>query len=595
MANSSIDLTQLDFDDYRDSLVAYLRSQDEFRDFDYESSNIRVLVDLLALNAYKNAWFVGMNLSESFLDSAQLRTSLISHAKELNYLPGSARSASATVNLRFTGSEPTYLLEKGQSFTAIIKSNTYFFSLSDSVLMTSSNGSFSANLTLYEGSYFSDTYILDRGSSTQRFFVSNPGVDTSSLTVVVYEDNSVIGENYRLANTLLGLTETSKKFFLQQAENELYEVVFGDGVIGYRPKDGSRVVLDYRVTHGEEGNGARLFSINFNPGPSEDASNINVQTVSVSSRGSNRETLETIRYMAPRHFRIQERAVAPDDFSIVLKEQFPEITAVSAYGGETLSPPRMGKVVLAIDLDGIDGLPEARKDAYEQFLEDRMGLTMGVIFAEPERSYVSVRSHISYNLNQTTLTEENMRSLISTVILEWADENLNDFASKIRYSKFCKTIDDSDESIVGNQTDLVLYKKIRPRLATYQAMTVDVNAPLRVSTQDEDLDQPNKNLKSVYSGNFTINGMLSRFEDDGGGNIHIVTSSDGQERFAQKVGTVDYETGKVNLTNFYVDTYVDNHIRVYFRLRDKDVIANRATILDIESDEIHLNVTAVRE
>jgi hypothetical protein len=595
LANTSIDLTQLDFDSLRDSLIAHLRSQDEFRDYDFESSNLRVLVDLLALNSYKNAFFLNMNLSESFLDSAQLRTSLISHSKELNYLPGSARSASAQVNLSFQGPEATYLLEKGQTFTAIIKSNTYFFSLPDSVLVTSGNGSFSTNLTLYEGTYFSDTYIVDYGNQVQRFFLTNPNVDVSSLTVVVYENNVLQGENYRLANTLLGLNETSKRYFLQQAENEMYEVVFGDGVIGYRPRDGSRVVFDYRVTHGTEGNGAKLFSINFNPGPTEDASQINVQTISASSRGSNRETLESIRYMAPRHFRIQERAVAPDDFSIVLREQFPEISAVSAYGGETLSPPRMGKVVLAIDLDGIDGLPESRKDAYEKFLEDRMGLTMGVIFAEPERTYISVRSRVSYNLNQSTLTVENMKSLIGATILEWSEENLVGFENVVRYSKFCKMIDDADLSVVGNQTDLLVYKKIRPRLAAYQSLIVDFDTALRLSTQDEDLDQPNRDLKTIYSSNFFVNGLLCRFEDDGGGNVFIVTSSDGKERFAQNVGTVDYETGEVKLSNFYVDSYSGNNIRVYARLRDKDVAANKATILEIESDEIILNVTAVRE
>jgi hypothetical protein len=595
LANASIDLTQLDFDTLRDSLVAHLRTQEEFKDYDYDSSNIRVLVDLLALNTYKNAWFLNMNLSESFLDSAQLRSSLISHAKELNYLPQSARSASATVNLTFEGSEPTYLLEKGQTFSAIIKSNTYFFSLADSVLMTSSNGSFSSNLTLYEGSYFNDTYITNYSDSIQRFFVTNPNVDITSLTVVVYEDNAIIGETFRLANTLLGLTETSKRYFVQQAENEMYEVAFGDGVIGYRPKDGSRIVLDYRVTRGTEGNGARIFSINFNPGPTEDASRINVQTVSISSRGSDRETLDSIRYMAPRHFRIQERAVSPDDFPIILQEQFPEITAISAYGGETLSPPRFGKVVLALDLEGIDGLPESRKDSYESFLRDRMGLTMGVIFAAPERAYVSVRSQVKYNLNQSTLTAENMKALISTRIIEWGDDNLDDFATKIRYSKFCKMIDDSDVSVVGNQTDLLLYKKIRPALSRYQAINVHANAPLKLATQDEDLDQPNKELKSVYSGNFIVNGVLSRFEDDGGGSLYIVSSLDGNELFAQKVGTVDYSTGEVKLTGFFVDSYLGNHIKVYFRTRDKDIVANKATILDIEAEEVILNITTVRE
>lgn len=595
MANSSISLTSIDFDDLRDSLVTYMRSQDEYRDFDFTTSNLRVIIDLLARNSHLNAFFLNMIMSEGFLDSAQLRSSLISHAKELNYLPRSARSAEAVINLRFTGDRPSYLLRKGQTFASVIKSNTYIFSLSDNQLMTSSNGTFSANLSIYEGVYVSDSYIMNRSDDTQRYLLTNRDIDTASIGVAVYEDGDLTGESYRRANTLLGMNETSKKFFVQQAENEMYEIVFGDGVIGYRPKDGARLVFDYRVTKGAEGNGARVFAINFNPGPTEDAGNINVQTISISSQGAPIESLESIRYNAPRHFRVQERAANADDFEIVLTEQFPEIQAVSTYGGETLDPPRFGKVVVAIAIDGVDGLPESKKDVYEKFLRERMMLTMGVIFAEPLRSYVSVRSKVRYNLNLSTLSPENVKALVKEAIRAWADEELDGFGSKIRYSKFIKLIDDVNASVVGNDTDLLLYKKIRPLLGTYQNMTVEFSTPLRETIQDEDLDEPDRDIKTMYSSDFLVNGSVCRLEDDGGGRVMVVVSQDGRDRYAQQVGTINYHTGQVQLQNFYVDSYDDQHIKLFVRLRDKDVIANPATIVAIESNEIRVEVEAIRE
>lgn len=595
MANGSITLTEVDFLSYKNQLISWLKEQEEFRDFDFESSNINVLVELLAYNTYVNGFYLSMIMSEAFLDSAQMKSSIISHAKELNYVPRSYRSAVAAINLTFKGEQPTYLLEKGQSFSAVIKSNTYSFSLANSVLLTSANGTFSANLNIYEGSYFSDTYIYNRSDENQRLVLTNPTVDTSSLTVVVYEDGSLVGENFRRANTLLGLTETSKVFFLQQAENELYEVSFGDGVVGYRPKDGARVVLDYRVTNGSDGNGARLFTINFNPGPTEDASFINVQTVSVSSSGANAESLESIRFTAPRHFQVQERAVTDTDFVDVLREQFPEIASVSVYGGENLKPPRYGKVVVSAVIDGVDKLPDSKKRAYENFLENRMALTMGVIFREPIRAYLSVDSEVTYNINQSTLTPDSMKTLVAAAIKDYSDENLGVFNARFRYSKFCSAIDDVHASIVGNQTDVTLYKKIAPLVGEYQNMEIDFGLPVRLTTADKTLSQPSIELRSIYSSPFTINGARSWFEDDGGGRVYIVTSSDGRDYYAQLLGTVDYESGIVRLTSFRPDSYVGNHIKVFCRTRDKDIVSDPATILEIEDDEIHVNVVPVRE
>lgn len=593
-ANSNLLLTGLDFDTLKTNFSNFLRTQDDFKDYDIASSNFNVLLDVLSYNSYINAFYTNMMLSESFLDSAQMKNSVISHAKELNYTPRSFRSAEASVNLTFQGPASTYLLQKGQTFSTTVKSNTYNFSISDNILLTSANGTFSANVELFEGVYLYDTYVMNSTDTTQRFILSNDNCDVSSLTVVVYEDNNVTGKPFTFARTLLGLTEVSKVFFVQQAENGKYEVVFGDGVVGYRPKDGATISLNYRVCHGTDGNGAKVFSINFNPGPTSDASQINVQTISVASGAANSEDIESIRYYAPRHFQIQESATAAPDYAIMLRSQFPEISAVSVLGGEELIPPRYGYVAVVVDIADVDGLPDSKIQAYKEFLKQRNSLTTQIIFIDPLFSYLSIRSTVNYNINKTTLTPDNIKTLMIAGIRQYADDNLGEFSNKFRYSRFCSMIDDIDISVVGNETDVLVYKKITPIQGAVQNMDIDFAMPLQPGVMQPD-NQTSTEFHSLYSGTFYVNGYASRLEDDGKGNIYIINTSNGVETFVNKIGTVNYETGYVKLINFNPTNYDGNNIKLYVRPKELDVIADKATILDIEDDEIIITVSVVRE
>ena len=593
-ANTSLTLTTLDFDTLKASFINFMRSQDQFKDYDYAASNMNVLIDLLTYNSHLNAFYTNMELSESFLDSAQLKSSVISHAKELNYVPRSARSAEANVMIQFTGPQSTYLLQKGQTFSSTIKSNTYTFSIPDNILLTSTNNYFTANISIFEGVYVYDTYTLNSNDPTQRMVISNKNVDISSLSVVVYENNNVVGTPYSLATTLLGLKSTNKVFFVQQAENEQYEILFGDGVIGYRPMDGSLVSLNYRVTNGIKGNGAKVFTINFNPGPTEDASSINVATISVSAGGADPEDIESVRYYAPRAFQVQERATSANDYAIMLRTQFPEIAAISTYGGEELDPPQYGHVAISIKITDVDGLPDSKIQAYTKFLSDKTSLTTRPVFITPQFSYIAIRSDVSYNINLSALTPENMRTLVVLAIQNYADQNLGDFAGRFRYSRFCAAIDATDISIVGNETDVLLYRKISPTFAVNSNIDIDFGIALQ-----EGVVQPRNvadvDYHTVFSSNFFVNGQKTRFEDDGQGNLYTVATINGVEQFVSQVGTVDYDTGLVRLISFLVDSYDLPFIKVFVRTREKDILENKATILDIEDGEIQVTVNAVRE
>lgn len=593
-ANASLNLTTLDFDTLKQSFITFLQSQNEFKDYDYTASNLNVLIDLLTYNSHLTAFYTNMVMSESFLDSAQLKSSMISHAKELNYVPRSATSASANIQLQFNGPQSTYVLQKGQSFSSTIKSNTYTFSIDDNILLTSTNNYFTANIAVYEGVYLYDTYVLNSSDPTQRLVMSNPNVDITSTTVVVYENNNITGTPYLQATTLLGVTETSNVYFIQEAENEQYEVLFGDGVVGYRPSDGSTISINYRITNGSLGNGAQVFTINFNPGPTQDASGINVATISASSGGADPEDIESIRYYAPRAFQIQERATSANDYAIMLRNQFPEISAISTYGGEELNPPQYGRVAIALQIGGVDGLPDSKVQEYTAYLADKTSLTVRPIFVEPELAYLSIDSTVNYNINLTSLTPSNIQTLVVATIQNYAAQNFGDFSGRFRYSRFCAAIDATDISIVGNETDVMLYKKISPPLSTPFSQQVDFGIALQPGVVQPGM-QANAAFHTLYSSTFYLNGSPSRFEDDGQGNLYIVNTVNGIDTFVNQVGTVDYLSGLVSLVNLKIDTYDGPYVNIYVKTQDKDVLENNATILDIEGGEINVTVNTVRE
>jgi hypothetical protein len=296
-ANGSINLVNLDFETLKESFKVYLGSQTAFKDYDLSGSNVNVLLDVLSYNTYINSFYLNMVASEMFLDTAQLRASVISHAKELNYTPRSFRSARATVNIAITPLNPNGItavtIPRGTSFTSKVGSNTHTFSTSDNILITGATaGTFTAaNVEIYEGSLVTDTFVYNSTSSEQRFILQNPTVDTTSIRLYVTEDNGSSVLVYNQANSYIGLTSSSKTFFVQAADNDLYEIVFGNGYQGRAPKHGSLISAVYRVGNGELPNGCSIFS-------SDDAidghTNVQVTTLVTASGGAIYENLSLI-------------------------------------------------------------------------------------------------------------------------------------------------------------------------------------------------------------------------------------------------------------------------------------------------------------
>jgi hypothetical protein len=596
MANGSINLVGLDFSDLKEDFKSYLKSQDQFKDYDFDGSNISVLMDLLAYNTYKNAFYLNMAISEAFLDSSQLEASVLSHAKELNYTPRSARSSKAKIKVDFQASGDTqpYLIEKGSSFTGVIKNESFIFTIPETLIVSSTNTSFSYETYIYEGVYLKDSYIVDPGIEDQRFILTNKNVDTESLVVTVYEDGTDIGENYSLATSLLGLNSTSKVYFLQASDLGNYEIIFGDGIIGNKPKSFSTILLDYRISSGAIADGVHELSINFDPTNGDILETPEISVLQNSIGGMDKETLDSIKYYAPRHFQVQERAITNSDYEIILKTKFPEINTLSVYGGEELDPPRFGKVFIAIDVSNVEGIPENRKDEYYKFIKARSPLSIDPVIIEPIFTYLSITSKVRYNLNISKSTPDRLKSLVTQSIVDYNNLYLNDFNSTLRSSKLNYAIDVSDTSIVSNITDVQIYKKIKPIIGESQNIDINFNTALIDDLPELSDNHPSGDRHCIGSTLFKYNGIDAQIEDNGEGIIRIIQPVDNLHKKIRDIGYVNYNTGFIQLINFSVEAYQGNEIKIFAKPRDNDITVNKNTILTIEPSEINITVEAVR-
>lgn len=596
-SNSSIILTQLDFNEYKMALKTYLTEQDEFKDYDFDGSNLSVLLDVLAYNTYQNAFYLNMISNEMFLDSARLRDSVISHSKELNYLPRSFTSATAKIQLTITPTDSnknSIVVPKGTTFISRVDDFSYTFSTAENIVVTNKvDGSFvSDTITIYEGNYLSDTSVINYNSPLI-YKISNKNVDISSVNVVVLEDNGSVTQEYSRATSMFGHDENSKVFFLQPALNDSYEVVFGDGVVGRKPKNNSIVIIEYRVSNGELPNGAFEF---INASRIDNESNISVTTISAAADGAVAEDLNSIKFNAPRAFTTQERAVTAEDYENLLKANFPEINAVTAYGGEDATPPQYGRIFVSVDLTDVDGLPQIKENDYKRFLRSRSSVAMEPLFISPDYTYLKVDSIVRYNINRTGLNPEDIRTYVIDSILNYASANLNNFSKTFRYSKLVQAIDATDPSVVSNETSVNLVKYLTPDLNTPLNITVDFKSPL---TQEIPLlsdEHPIIDIHGVTSTPFTFNGILNCvLEDNGDGVMRVVAPVGPNHKKIIDVGTVDYDTGIVRLNNFTIQNYSGTSFKVYAEPRSSDITAIQNVILNIIESDVNITIEQIRE
>lgn len=597
-SNTSINLIGLDFDTLKTNLKTYLRNNTAFKDYNFEGSNMAVLVDLLAYNTYLNSFYTNMVASEMFLDSAQLRDSIISHAKELNYLPRSYTSARATINLAITptSSVSSVLIPKGTSFTSRIGSSTFsFITPENTVINTGVDGTYYANnVTVYEGSYVTDTFVYNSNQTNQRFVLSNPTIDISSIGVTVVEDSGSSLLTYTRALSLFGVQNTSKVFFIQPAENQQYEIVFGDDVFGRRPKNGSAIIVEYRISSGELPNGASIF---VNDGAIDGHADVTVTTINSASSGAVAESIESVRFNAPRAVATQERAVTANDYKTLLQVQFPEIQAINVYGGEDQDPPQYGKVFISVDIENADGVPEASKAVYYDFIKTKTPLTITPVFIDPEFTYIEVDTFVRYNVNVTQKTPEEIRTLVQIAINNYDNLNLNDFESTLRYSQLCQAIDAADTSIVSNETKIKAIKILATPTLKFNAATnytIKYDLPLTREYYVTGTRFASVAEHTVESSSFIFGGKTCYIKDNAGV-LNIVTLVGENFDVVKSIGSIDYMTGTIILVGFAPESALGGQIKFYAIPESKDIFCRKNVVLSIAEQDISIDVERVRE
>jgi hypothetical protein len=563
--------------------------------------------------------------NEMFLDSAKLRDSVISHAKELNYLPRSFRSSSAVIQLVITSTDAekrSIVIPKGTSFTSRVDDFTYNFSTTENYVITNrtpSGSNFvyeSEPIRIYEGNYLSDTYTVNYDRPLV-YKISNKRVDIESLSVTVFEDNGTTVQTYKRATSLFGHDGNSKVFFLQPGIGDTYEVVFGDGVVGRKPKNNSACIIEYRTCNGELPNGAFKF---INTARIDNEPNIVIETITAASDGAVAEDLNSIKYNAPRAFTTQERAVTSEDYENLLKANFPEINAVVAYGGEDATPPQFGRIFLSIDLDEVDGLPKIKEAEYKRFLRSRSSVAIEPLFVSPDYTYLYVNTNIKYNINLTGLNPEDIRTFVIDSILNHASTNLNNFGRTLRYSRFIRDIDSAEASIISNETKIELIKYLTPVLSTTvtgsatttsgslvslatsgvvssgQNVTIDFKNALQNDIPGKGSEYLTGDIHVVSSSTFTYNGLSNcRLEDDGDGVMRIVNTSGTNNRTILNIGTVDYDTGIIRINNFNITNYTGTSLKIYAKPRTLDITSVQNVILNILENDVDVTIEQIRE
>lgn len=582
-ANSALITSDLDFDLIRANLAAFLKNQTQFKDYDYDGSNISVLLDLLSYNTHLNSFYTNMAISESFLDSAQIRDSVVSRAKELNYTPRSAKSATAYVNITISpeDSPPTISIPKGTIFTSRMDNQLFTFT-TDSNYIVNADTYTAANVAIYEGVYVSETFLFDSSIEGQRFILNSNNVDTSSVSVEVYESGLQSNyDEYLFAQSLLGLDQNSKVFFIQAASNNKYEIVFGDRISGKSPVNGNTIKVTYRVTKGPLANRATNFklasSISGYP-----TSSVSVTTVQSAFGGSDSESIQSIKFNAPRHYQIQERAVTDDDYKTILFQRYPTVRAVNVYGGESLPTPQFGRVFISLDFDEYDGIPEMIKEDIVSFINSKNPTSIQPVVVDPDYTYINVECNILYNVNNTSKSASDIENTVFVAVKDFNDEYLNDFKLTFRYSKLVAAIDNSDQSIVSTNLTTKLIKQISPTVGSTYSTVFDYQNEITPG--------------SITSTQFTYSNAISYLKDDSSGKINIATMETGVEKILKyNVGSMNYSTGRVSLNLPAIQAYSTNVIKIYAKPILFDNVAINNNILSILDEDINVVARAIRE
>lgn len=591
--------TNLDFNSLKTQIKDYLRGNSNFTDFDFEGSNFSILIDILAYNSYITAFNTNMAVNEAFIDSATLRENVVSLAKNIGYVPRSKRSARAKVSFSVdtTGFESkTLTLRPGIVALGALQGGSYIFSIPSQITVpVDQNGiAFFNNIEIFEGVYLTKNYIFETIPG-QRFIIPNPGVDTTSIRVKVYSN---VTEEYVLYKNIFNINEDTKIFLIQEIEDEKYEIVFGDDIIGKRPLIGSSITVSYIVTNGKSGNGASNFTFSgvlIDNNRNTITSGISLlTTLQPSENGDDIETIDSIKYLAPRVYSSQYRAVTANDYKGLIPFLYPNVESVVAYGGEELSPPEYGKVFISIKPRNASYLSTITKEDIKKQLKQYTIAGIKPEIIDLKYLFIELDVTAYYNISLTTSGEQILNQILST-IQKYADtREVNNFAGRFKYSKLVTLIDETSNAITSNITKIKIRRDLRPifnKLASYELCFGNQFHIKKTSF----IDNRGYNIKSSGFTVKDVDGTLYMSDtaiDAETGNIFFFKLVNNSPVIvARNAGTVYYKKGEIMISPVIITSSVrPNGIEVEAIPESNDIVALRDLYLILSTENIKLNI-----
>ena len=595
--------TNLDFDQIKASIKDYLRANSNFTDFDFEGSNFSVLIDTLAYNTYITAFNTNMVANEAFLDSATIRENVVSLARNIGYVPRSRTAARAQVyfSIPTSSTSSTLTLQAGLVCVGNTNDSSYIFSIPESITTTIVNGvanfgTASEPINVYQGTFLKKEFVVN-GSLDQRFILDNSFIDTSTILVKVRGlSDGGEGKEYKKIDNILNINGISETYLIQEIKDEKYELLFGDGIFGKKLENGSIITATYIVTDGADGNGPGLFDYSgtvrgavgelvIPTGP------VSVNVIRNAQGGGEIESIDSVKYFAPRLYSSQYRAVTSRDYESIIQSIYPNTESVSVVGGDELNPPQYGKVLISIKPKNGDFVSDFDK----QFILNKLdgyslvGIKQEII--DLKVLYVELDSYVYYNSSQVT-NIENLKSTVFNVVDAYSKSvDMNKFGGRFKYSKILQLIDNSDVAITSNITKVIMRRNLNAQINRFAQYELCFGNQFHINPSG-------LNIKST---GFTIFGESNTcfFTDtpseNGKGIISVVTLDEGATRYRvvnNRVGTVDYTSGEILLGPIQITSTIlpNNIIQIQAYPESNDVVGLKDLYLSLDVSNSKINM-----
>ena len=594
--NKRLEVTEFDFDDVKDNLKTFLGAQTEFTDYDFEGSGMSALLDVLAYNTHYLGFNANMLANEMFLDSSSLRSSVVSHAKTLGYVPTSARASKATVDVTLNTNDTSATMPAGTVFNTTVDDVSYQFStISDVTKSNTGNTIPFVGIDIYEGSFITTRYTVDSSDVDQRFIITDNRADTTTLTVKVQTSSTDSSSNtFTEATDITQVTTGSNVYFLQEVEAGLFEVYFGDGVIGTALSDDNIVILTYVVSNKSAANGASIFT---NAASIASVTDVAVATSATAAAGSEPESLASIKYNAPLDYASQGRCVTAEDYKVYAKKYFTNTQSVQVFGGESgsfdtslgvVSTPEYGKVFISIKSTTGNNLTAAEKSQLVVDLANFTVASITPVIVDVQTTKLILQVTFKFDSSKTTKNSSSLETLVTNTLRSYNNNTLGQFEGMFRYSKLAGLVDDTDTSITGNIINVTLAHNLTPTLGTATSYTIQFNNKLY---------NPHDGHNSVAGGiisstGFKISGDATNvmfFDDNGSGILRLYYEVAGVRIYQDETaGTVDYTIGKIVISNINITTISDvdgaasSIIRITASPDSNDIVPVRNQILEID-------------